>query len=57
MLHAACGSGRIEIADYLLKQKKVNINVIGKDGWKAFDIAVMTGLLEIVQLLLRDSEL
>ena len=39
VLHAACGSGNIEITNYLLKSKKVNPNVSGKDGWKALEIA------------------
>ena len=39
VLHAACGSGNIEITNFLLKNKKVNPNVAGKDGWKALEIA------------------
>ena len=39
VLHAACGSGNIEMTKYLLKSKKVNPNIAGKDGWKALEIA------------------
>ena len=48
VLHVACGSGNIELSDYLLNHKKVNPNIAGKDGWKALEIAVQTGILEIV---------
>ena len=56
-LHAACGSGNIEITEYLLFKRKVNPNILGKDGWSPLEIAVQTGVIEIVQLLLKDKRI
>ena len=56
-LHAACGSGNIEITEYLLFKRKVNPNILGKDGWSPLEIAVQTGVIEIVQLLLKDNRI
>ena len=56
-LHAACGSGNIEITEYLLFKGKVNPNILGKDGWSPLEIAVQTGVIEIVQLLLKDKRI
>ena len=53
-LHAACGSGNIEMTDYLLFKRMVNPNILGKDGWSPLEIAVQTGIIEIVQFLLKD---
>ena len=36
--------------------RKMDPNIAGKDGWKALEIACQTGLLEIVQLIIRDSK-
>jgi ankyrin repeat protein len=47
-LHAACGSGNIEMTEYLLFKRKVNPNTLGKDNWSPIEIAVQTGILEIV---------
>jgi ankyrin repeat protein len=56
-LHAACGSGNIEMTEYLLFKRKVNPNILGKDGWSPLEIAVQTGVIEIVQLLLKDKRI
>lgn len=51
-LHAACGSGNIEMTDYLLSKRQLNPNTPGKDGWTPLEIAAQAGIVEIVQLLL-----
>lgn len=53
-LHAACSSGNIEIAKYLLNVKRVNPNTPGIDFWTPLEIAAQTGVFEIVDLLLQD---
>lgn len=52
-LHIACGSGNIQIVQYLLQTKRVNPNVKGTDEWTALEIAATNGVLESVHLLLR----
>ena len=56
-LHAACGSGNIEMTRYLLQKRNVNPNTLGKDGWSPLEIAVQTGIIEIVQLILQDKRI
>ena len=56
-LHAACGSGNIEMVEYLLSKRKVNPNERGKDNWSPLEIAVQSGLIEIVSELLSDERL
>jgi ankyrin repeat protein len=38
-LHAACSSGNIEMAKYLLNVKRVNPNTPGVDFWTPLEIA------------------
>ena len=35
--------------------RKVDPNVLGKDGWTALEIAAQTGVIENVEALIRDS--
>lgn len=39
-LHAACDSGNIEMAKYLIEKRGVNPNIRGKDNWSSLEIAV-----------------
>ena len=45
------------MTEYLLFKRKVNPNTLGKDNWSPIEIAVQTGILEIVQLILQDERL
>lgn len=45
------------MTEYLLFKRKVNPNTPGKDGWQPIEIAVTTGILEIVRHLLKDKRL
>lgn len=53
-LHAACSSGNVAIAKYLLTTKRVNPNTPGVDFWTPLEIACQTGLFEIVDILIQD---
>ena len=37
--------------------RNVNPNTLGKDGWSPLEIAVQTGIIETVQLILQDKRL
>ena len=45
------------MTEYLLFKRMVNPNTLGKDGWSPLEIAVQTGIIEIVQLLLKDKRI
>lgn len=51
-LHAACASGNVEIAKYLLNTKRVNPNIAGIDFWTPLEIAAQTGIFELVDVLI-----
>lgn len=53
-LHAACSSGNVEVAKYLLGTKRVNPNTPGVDFWTPLEIACQTGVFEIVDVLIQD---
>jgi ankyrin repeat protein len=53
-LHAACASGNIAIAKYLLNTKRVNPNISGIDYWTPLEIAAQTGIFELVDVLIQD---
>ena len=45
------------MTEYLLFKRMINPNILGKDGWSPLEIAVQTGIIEIVQLLLKDKRI
>ena len=45
------------MTQYLLFKRKVNPNLLGKDDWSPLQIAVQSGLHEIVRLLLLDERI
>ena len=51
MLHEACMNGKLNVAQYLVEQCLVNVNVKNCRGAPALHEAVKMGRLDIVQLL------
>ena len=43
VLHAACSSNNIELADYLISKRRVNPNIKGKDNWSPLEITMQCG--------------
>ena len=51
-LHTACANGKLESVRLLLRDPRVNINLLRRDGWTPLMVAVHEGYYNVVRLLL-----